>query len=533
MGNRWQSPDRRDFLKASLAGGALLSVPAARAGSGLPGAALATTTHGKVRGTVEFETNVFRGIRYGADTAKHRFQPPVPPQPWARIVDAMTYGPASPQGNANEKPQSEDCLFLNVWTPGLRDGAKRPVMVYIHGGAYSNGSGSSPLYDGGRLARRGDVVVVTLNHRLNAFGYLYLKPYGEPFLDSGNAGQLDLVLALEWVRDNIAEFGGDPSRVMVFGQSGGGAKIATLMAMPRAKGLFHRAATMSGQQVTASGPLHAEARTDAFLAGLKLGKNDIPKLLDLPTESLVAALKATDPIIGSGGVYMGPVLDERTLTRHPFYPDAPALSSNVPMIIGNTHDETRLLIGGQDPSAFSLSWDQLPPRLATAMRVDIDPSLVVAEYRRLYPKYSASDVFFSATTAARSWRGAIIEAELRAEAGTPVFAYELDWPSPIDAGKWRAPHTLDIPLVFDNVDVPGALSGNGDGARAMANQICEAFIAFARSGYPNCSAIPKWTPYTLPNRETMLFDLPSRMANDPRGDERRLFAKVPYIQQGT
>jgi para-nitrobenzyl esterase len=511
----------------------MLLPAASRAGSGVPGVAVATTTHGKVRGSVEFGTNVFRGIRYGADTSKHRFQPPVPPEPWTGVVDATTYGPASPQGNANEKPQSEDCLFLNVWSPALRDGGMRPVMVYIHGGAYSNGSGSNPLYDGGRLARRGDVVVVTLNHRLNAFGYLYLKPYGEPFLDSGNGGQLDLVLALEWVRDNIAEFGGDPSRVMLFGQSGGGAKIATLMAMPRVKGLFHRAATMSGQQVTASGPLHAEARTEAFLATLGLAKADIPKLLEAPTGKLVAALKTTDPVIGSGGVYMGPVLDERTLTRHPFYPDAPALSAGVPMIIGNTHDETRLLIGGQDPSAFSLTWDQLPARLAPAMRVDIDPHLVVAEYRRLYPKYSASDVFFSATTAARSWRGAIIEAEARAEAGTPVFAYELDWPSPVDGGKWRAPHTLDIPLVFDNVDVPGALSGNGDAAQAMANQMCEAFMAFARTGDPNCSAIPKWTPYMLANRETMLFDLPSHMANDPRSEERKLFAKVPYIQQGT
>ncbi|MDP3403362.1 MAG: carboxylesterase family protein, partial [Brevundimonas sp.] len=215
-----------------------------------------TTTHGPVRGQTDGGVVVFRGLRYGADTGPRRFRPPVAPTPWTDPVDAFAYGPASPQGGS-ESNQSEDCLFLNVWSPGL-DRQRRPVMVYIHGGAYSNGSGSSPLYDGTRLARRNDVVVVTVNHRLNLFGYGYLaRLAGAPFADSGNAGQLDLILALAWVRDNIAGFGGDPDRVMVFGQSGGGAKIATLMATPSAAGLFHRVATMSGQQVTASGPMNA------------------------------------------------------------------------------------------------------------------------------------------------------------------------------------------------------------------------------------------------------------------------------------
>src|SRR5215831_12161583 len=230
---------------------------------------IATTRHGKVRGFIDQGINVFKGIRYGADTSKRRFMPPLAPEAWKDVLDATEYGPASPQGRINEKT-SEDCLFLNVWTPALRDNAKRAVMFYIHGGAYSSGSGSSPLYDGVRLCHRSDVVVVTVNHRLNLFGYLSLARFGiADFADSGNAGQLDLVLALQWVRDNIAEFGGDPNKVMIFGQSGGGAKIATLMAMQGASGLFHRAATMSGQQVTASGPLNAAKRTQTFLDALK------------------------------------------------------------------------------------------------------------------------------------------------------------------------------------------------------------------------------------------------------------------------
>ena len=231
----------------------------------------ATSRAGKLRGVRDRGVHVFKGIPYGADTAPRRFRPALPPEPWRGVRDALQYGPACPQPGISEAT-SEDCLSLNVWTPGLRDGARRPVMVYIHGGEYSSGSGSSPLYDGTRLCERGDVVVVTVNHRLNAFGHLYLgRLAGPDFADSGNVGLLDLVLALQWVRDHAPEFGGDPDRVMVFGQSGGGAKIATLMAMPAARGLFQRAATMSGQQITASGPRSC----DVARAGLPRGAQSI------------------------------------------------------------------------------------------------------------------------------------------------------------------------------------------------------------------------------------------------------------------
>lgn len=406
-------------------------------------------------------------------------------------------------------------------------------MVYIHGGAYSTGSGSSPLYDGTRLAVRGDVVVVSLNHRLGPFGYLSLGRFGDPrWADSGNAGQLDLILALQWVRDNIVAFGGDPGRVMVFGQSGGGAKIAALMAMPAARGLFHRAATMSGQQVTASGPLNAHRRAEAYIAAAGLTADRFSELATLPVAKLVEAMTARDPILSASGLYFGPVLDDRSLTRHPFWPDAPAQSAGIPMMIGNTHDETKAFLGHQ-VREHPVTWHDLAARLGPELRVDISPEAVVAEYRRLYPHYSAEQIFFAASTASRSWRAAVIEAEARARQGSPAFVYQLDWASPKDDGWWGAPHMLDIPLVFGTLSAPGSITGVAPAARAVSDAMQNAFIAFAKAGDPNHPGLPRWNRYELPRRQTMIFDVASRMADDPRGAERELFARVPYAQPGT
>ena len=526
-------PTRRAFLRQSiLAASGMLAAHVHAATEPSP---VAATRHGRIRGYRDNGINVFRGVRYGADTAPRRFMAPLPPQAWTDVRDALEHGPSSPQ-SSREDAISEDCLFLNVTTPGLRDRARRPVMVYIHGGAYNNGSGSSPLYDGVRLCRRGDVVVVTVNHRLNAFGYLYLARLGgaaldNPYLDSGNAGQLDLILALQWVRDNIAEFGGDPGNVTVFGQSGGGAKIATLMAMPAAAGLFHRAATMSGQQVTASGPLNATLRAQAMLDALKLAPQRNGEIRSIAYQRIVEALGTRDPVLPFGGVSFAPVLDERSLLRHPFYPDAPGQSAHIPMMIGNTHDETRAFLGG-DAANFSLSWEQLPARLVPNMRVDIQPEAVIAAYRKLYPGLSPSDLFFRITTASRSWRGAIIEAEERARGGSPAFVYQLDWATPKDGGKFGAPHASDIQLVFDNIAKPGA-TAIGPQAQIMADMMSDAFIAFAGSGVPSARQLPRWEPYDLARRQTMIFDVPPRMEDDPRGAERRLFAKVPFVQAGT
>jgi para-nitrobenzyl esterase len=428
--------DRRAVLGWGAGAGFSLIPFAAAAQRGDP---VATGTAGRWRGVREGGLSVFRGIRYGADTSRRRFQAPVAPQPVRDVLPATAFGPSCPQRGGRDLTQGEDCLFLNVWTPGTEARAKRPVMVYFHGGAYSGGTVIEPLVFGQQLARQ-DVVVVTVNHRLNALGYLYLDRLAKGFADSGNAGQLDLILALRWVRDNIAGFGGDPDRVMVFGQSGGGAKIATLMAMPAANGLFHRAATMSGQQVTASGPINATRRAEAVLAWLKATPGD---LLTMPVERLIEGLDTEDPVLG-GGVYMGPVLDMRWLTRHPFWPDAHPQGNTIPLILGNTKDETRAFIDPRGEAMRGLNWDNLAARMTPQLRLDAHPEWVVAQYRQRFPAMSPAELFYAATTAGRSWRGQVIEAEERAKAGAPAWVYQFDFSSPVD--PWRgAAHTDDIP----------------------------------------------------------------------------------------
>ncbi|MBD8679424.1 carboxylesterase/lipase family protein [Sphingomonas sp. CFBP 13720] len=503
-----------------LAGGAAaLLLPHGARGATDP---VAQGAGGRWQGATEDGVRVFRGIRYGADPTARRFQPPLPPAPIGRVQRATAFGPSCPQRGGRGLTQREDCLFLNVWTPDAAAGAKRPVMVYFHGGAYSGGTVVEPLVFGHRLAAQGDVVVVTVNHRLNALGYLYLARIDPRFADSGNSGQLDLVLALRWVRDNIAGFGGDPGRVMVFGQSGGGAKIATLMAMPAARGLFHAAATMSGQQVTASGPINATRRAEAVLARLKATP---AQAAAMPVERLIDGLGAEDPFLG-GGVYMGPVVDMRSLERHPFWPDAHPLGRDIPLILGNTRDETRAFIAADGPVVRGLDWSNLAARMAPQLRVDAHPEWVVAQYRARYPAMTAQDVLYSATTAGRSWPGQVIEAEARAAAGVPAWVYQLDYTGP---GRAGAGHTDDIPLVFGTLDAEGSVSGAGPAAQAVSARMMAAFVALARRGDPGGG----WPRHTLPKRATMVFDARSRVVNDPRGWERELFARFPYVQPGT
>jgi para-nitrobenzyl esterase len=554
------------MLQASAMAGAASLLPRRMMAASVPTEIIATTTTGRVRGMkMPNGTLCFKGVPYGADTATTRFAAPKAPAPWSGVRDALEWGPRAPQV-VGARPQyeraddaveagyhlppdqgieSEDCLHLNVWTPSLTaDAKKRPVMVYIHGGAYSNGTVNAELYDGARLSRRGDVVVVTVNHRLNLFGYLYLAQLvpGQGFEDSGNAGQLDLVLALQWVRENIAAFGGDPECVTIFGQSGGGAKCATLMAQPAAHGLFHRVATMSGQQVTGAQPAHASERAKAVLKQLGLDKADpadaAKTLRLLPMTSLQAATR-------SGGYY-GPVTDGRSLPGDPFSPTDPKISSDVPMMLGNTHDETRVLLGSGKPELFSLTWETLPAALQKnapylhSDNVSLPIAEVIAKYRDWHPAYSASDVFFAVTTDSRSWRGQVIEADRRAAdriAQPKTWVYQLNWKSPVDGGRFGAPHTLDIPLAFDNVALSPGMVGSSEADKALAQQmaeiVSETYLAFARTGNPNNSHAPVWPAFDLVKRSTMIFDLPSRIEDDPRGRERRYLGQVPYIQPGT
>ena len=530
-------PARRRLLQLAAAGTAAGLLPGGGAfAAPSPAHVLARVRGGRIAGERAHGVHVFRGIPYGADTAQRRFLPPLREPAWRGVRAAVAYGAPAPQ-RGNGGPGSEDCLFLNVWTPALRDGARRPVLVYLHGGGYTTGSGSDPLYDGTRLCLHGDVVVVTLNHRLNAFGYLHLSDLlGAEYAASGNVGQLDLVQALRWVREHAEEFGGDPGNVTVFGQSGGGAKIATLMAMPAAAGLFQRAWTMSGQQVTAAGPRAADGRARIFLDALGLAPDDAAKLLALPVDVLLQAQSARDPSrIEDTALYFGPVMDGGVLPRHPFWPDAPPQSAQVPMVIGNTRDETRAFLGG-DPHNFALDWDTLPAKLRTQQYVDIDPHAVVAEYRRLHPDYTPSEVFFAATTAGRSWRGAVEELEARARDGRGnTWAWQLDWyPRDVDPeGHMRAFHTLDIPLVFDNIAQPGSRTGTSAQAQRVADAMSDALLAFARSGDPRAGATADWAPYSLERRKTMVFADAPRMQDDPRGGERRLYRRAPFVQRGT
>jgi para-nitrobenzyl esterase len=511
---------------------------------------VATTKAGKVKGYVDNGINVFKGIPYGDDTAKRRFMAALPPNPWTGVRDALTWGNQAPKAAAAPRPpadgkaptkavplfppetpspMSEDCLNLSVWTPGLHDGGKRPVMVWFHGGGYGAGSGNSAGSDGVRLCKRGNVVVVSVNHRLNIFGYLYLAQLGGPeFKDSGNVGQLDLILSLQWVHDNIVNFGGDPSRVLVFGESGGGAKNACLMGMPKAMGLIQRACASSGETVTASRPETATERARACLKALNIAPDHITDIKDVGKVSMEKLIEASH---ASG--YWGPVVDGGALPRHPFDPDANPISAHIPFMVGTNHDEARLLIGRY----FDLTWDSLPETLSkySEKMGKLDLKDVIAMYRRVYPDYSASDVFFAATTDSRDWRPAVVEIERRAKlpkGSAPTYSYQLNWGSPVRP-ELKACHGLDVPFLLDNVAISHNMTGTGPDAYWMAEQISEAYIAFAKTGNPNNPKIPHWPPYDLTHRATMEFDKVSKVVDDPRAEPRKMFSQVPYENPGT
>ena len=477
--------------------------------------------------------NVFRGVRYAASTEGRRFQLAADPESWSEPRPAKQFGsecPQRPSGDvpvfrswANSVGTSEDCLFLNVWTRGLSDGKKRPIMVWLHGGGYVTGSGSSNGYDGSRLAERGDVVVVTLNHRLNGLGYSYLSELSDDpkYADSGNLGSLDIVRALEWVRDHADEIGGDANNVTIFGESGGAAKVSTIMAMESARGLFHRAIAQSGS-MSLSGftPRLATPLAKDLMA--TAGVSSVEELAAMPIEDFVSAMMRSR----TRAAFYRPVVDGRTLTRQPYAPDANPVSADIPLLVGTNNNEMRLQGGLGSPENFSLTWEQLPEKIAAFVPAD-KISQVIEGMRAAHPDYDASDVFFQVATF-RNYRGtALRQAERKSAQSAPVYMYRLDWKTPVEGGRLQTPHALDIAFVFDNVARSTSFTGPETAeTKRMADLMADAWIAFARTGNPNTPSLPTWPSYDVGKRATMIFDVDPEVVSDPDAAERELLQRL-------
>jgi para-nitrobenzyl esterase len=503
---------------------------------------VAETSAGKVRGASKEGVQIFKGIPYAADAGgANRFKPARKAPSWSGVRDALEFGPRAFQNDdsfglmpeimalfsAEAQPISEACLVLNVWTPAL-DGRKRPVMFWCHGGAFISGSGASAWYDGGNLARKGDVVVVTINHRLGAPGFLYLAELGgEEYADSGNIGMLDIVEALKWVRDNIASFGGDSGNVTIFGESGGGAKVSVLMAMPAAHGLFHKAIIQSGVAVTVMERGAATETASMVLNELGLDKRQIERIENVPAEDLIKAQTAVQARVGTGLAAMAnrrrlgfnPVFDGRALPHHPFEPVAPKISANVPLMIGTNKDEILLFA----PQLADLDEEGMQLRIKAFLGDSHER--IIAAYRRARPNASAAELAVAITTDRFVRSASITLAERQAaQHGAPVFMYLFEWETPVLGGKLKSPHALEIPFVFDNV-ATDKLTGDAPTKFALAEKMSRAWIAFARSGNPNHGGIPQWSPYSSDRRKTMIFDNECKIANDPYGAERAAWSQ--------
>jgi para-nitrobenzyl esterase len=491
------------------------------------------TAQGRVRGRRFDGVLVFKGMRYGADTSgPNRFRPPQPVAPWTGVQDAFDYGHQSPQMRgplADKGPMSEDCLRVNVWTPGIET-AHRPVMLWFHGGGFEAGSASQKVYDGTRLALRGDVVVVSINHRLNVFGHCFLgERLGADYAASGNAGYLDLVAAMKWVRENIGAFGGDPGNVTIFGQSGGGRKVSLCYAGQDAQGLFQRGIVQSGSHLRIQSPEHAARLTDALLVQLEIAPSDAAKLLEVPTEALTSAqLK----VMRETRSRFSPVLDGLAFQAHPFVPDAPAISSHLPMMVGTTRTELSNQLG-YEAGAFDLDMTELRRRLARYVGEDAVEE-AIGVFQAESPQASPSELYFLIASARGYVLDQTIMAENRVRAGSaPTWSYQLVWRSPAEDGRRYSQHTLDLPFMFDNVAKAPHLTGpESEETRALARAMAETWISFGRTGDPNNAAIPPWRPYDLTDRPVLLFDSATRLAQDPHATERRFMSRFETQQMG-
>jgi para-nitrobenzyl esterase len=493
-----------------------------------------STRAGRVRGLVRDRVSQFYGVPYGASTAgANRFMPPLEPASWTGVRDCFQVKERAPQdedGPISEvfsldrrEPMGEDCLAVNVFTPGLA-GGNRPVMVWLHGGGFAGGSGNWLLYDGTNLARKEDVVVVSVTHRLNLFGFLYLADLGggEKWVNASNAGMRDVVLALEWVKDNIAAFGGNPGNVTVFGQSGGGSKVTTLMAMPSAKGLFHRAIAQSGAQLRGATRENATRAAEQFLAKLGLTTNQLDQLQQMPWQKLQAAFFSQPNIPGLGN---GPVVDAKSLPRDQWSPDAPAMSADVPLLLGSTETEDAW---SDPPPPLEMSEDEMMRRVRRIARDDDARAReLVALYRRTHPRITNTDVWLIMN--ADNTRRANVHTlgELKfAQGRAPTYAYYFAWRSPVHKGQMKAYHTLDIPFVFNNVDVAASMTGSGQERYALEHKMSAAWAAFARAGNPNHADIPNWPAFNPTERATMIWNNEVTVVNDPHREQRLALAAL-------
>jgi para-nitrobenzyl esterase len=513
------------------------------------GEAVVGTRAGRVAGYIRNGIFTFKGIPYADNCAgSNRFMPPVKPKSWEGIRSSRQYGYVAPQGPrggwANDEEafmfawddgvQSEDCLRVNVWTPAIGDHKRRPVMVWLHGGGYTAGSGQElRSYDGENLASRGDVVVVSLNHRLNAFGFLDLSKYGDQYAASGNVGMLDIVAALEWVRDNIESFGGDPGVVTIFGQSGGGGKVSTLMAMPAAKGLFHRAIIESGSLLRGTSQENSQKMADAIVSELGLTTSTIGQIQTLPYQQI---LTAADKVLRErrprppGGVPnfrritdllgFAPVVDGKTLPSHPFDPHAPEISADIPIIVGTTLNEFVTAIN--HPEFEGMTDADLQSRVREIYGEKT--AAVINAFRSRTPRAKPFDLWSHIAAAGVRW-SAVEQAKLKAAQGrAPAYLYWFTWQTPILSGRPRAFHCSEIAFVFDNTDRCETMTGGGAAARALAATMCDAWIEFARTGNPNHPRLPQWPAFSAEAAPTMIFDDRPRVEMNPDGAEQMSIA---------